>query len=55
MDECCEFQSDIPERQRAWPDILVGLAIALMFGTSVIAILREAMRTAPENRVLGGR
>jgi Co/Zn/Cd efflux system component len=39
----------------AWPDILVGLAIALMFGTSAIAILRDAIRTAPPNRVLGGR
>jgi len=28
----------------AWPDILVGLAIALMFGTSAVQILRDARR-----------
>ncbi len=26
----------------AWPDILVGLAIALMFGTSAVQVLRDA-------------
>src|SRR2546426_3462916 len=28
----------------AWPDILVGLAIALMFGTSAVQILRDVRR-----------
>jgi len=28
----------------AWPDILVGLAIALMFGTSAVQVLRDARR-----------
>jgi len=28
----------------AWPDIVVGLAIALMFGTSAVTVLRDARR-----------
>jgi Co/Zn/Cd efflux system component len=28
----------------AWPDIIVGLAIAGLFGTSAIAIIRQALR-----------
>ena len=30
----------------AWPDILVGLAIALMFGTSAVQVLRDARRAS---------
>ncbi len=43
----------------AWPDILVGLAIALMFGTSAVQVLRDArresIRTASGHTVLGER
>ena len=28
----------------AWPDIVVGLGIATLFGTSAVAVIREALR-----------
>jgi Co/Zn/Cd efflux system component len=32
---------------RAWPDILVGLAIAALFATSAAGVIREALATQP--------
>ncbi len=54
MDEC-NMRSGSRSPDRRGPDILVGLAIALMFGASAIGVLRDAIRTALPNRVLGVR
>ena len=34
----------------AWPDIGVGLAIAALFGHSVVAVIRRALAVSPATR-----
>ena len=39
----------------AWPDILVGLAIALMFGTSAVQVLRDARHQSSQTNAARAR
>jgi len=39
----------------AWPDILVGLAIALMFGTSAVEVLRDARHQSSQTNAARAR
>jgi Co/Zn/Cd efflux system component len=58
---CCEIRTDVPANAgvllaalgvlmtgAAWPDIVVGVLIAFLFGSSAIDVMRRARRQLGE-------